>query len=252
MALANLRLVVRIARGYAGKGLSLEDLIAEGNIGLLRAVEGFDPEMGIRFCTYATYWVKQSIRCYLNKSGHVVRLPQYMGCLLANWRRAESQLRHQLGRDASQEEVRVHLGLTARQTQAVASGQKAVASGQSSFGGEDDEDSPTALLQDVRADTPGEHMEVADDLRVALGSLNRLETRKADVLRLRFGLSGEEPATLAEIGKRLGLTRERVRQIEQTALSEIRDRLQYKGPQSCSSRSSLLRRRKSSSPARSR
>jgi RNA polymerase primary sigma factor len=231
MVLANLRLVVRIARGFIGKGMSLEDLISEGNIGLLRAVEGFDPEMETRFSTYATFWVKQSIRRFLYISGHVVRLPLYVGCLLAKSRRAENQLRYELGREASSEEVKAYLGLTTSQTQAVVKGQKAINSGQSSWTG-DDEESPTALLPDVRADTPCEHLDVADDLRVALGSLNRLETRKAAVLRHRFGLSGEEPATLAEIGNRLGLTRERVRQIERTALSEIRDRMEYIGPRS--------------------
>jgi RNA polymerase primary sigma factor len=230
MTLANLRLVVRIARSYTGRGLTLEDLVAEGNVGLLRAVEGFDPELGPRFCTYATYWVKQSIRRLLSRTGHAVRLPYYMSSLLAKWRRVEDQLRDKLGREANQAEVIAHLGLSARQAGAVASSQKAIAVGQSSWvGGNDEEDSTTALLADTRSAAPFERLAAEDDLRKIRESLNGLGTRKATILRQRFGLSGEEPATLVEIGKRLGLTRERVRQIEQAALAEIRDRLEGYG-----------------------
>jgi RNA polymerase primary sigma factor len=228
MALANLRLVVRIARGYVSKGLTLEDLIAEGNVGLLRAVEGFDPEMGTRFSTYASYWVKQSIRNALNKSGHTVRLPQYMGSLLVRWRRAEAKFRDEFGREGSQEEVAAHLGLTARQTRGVAKGQKAIVGGQMS--GKDGEDALGTLVADGRAGNPDELLDTADALRAALGSLDRLGARQATILRLRFGLGDEEPTTLKEIGKRLGLTRERVRQIERDALAELRKRLENARP----------------------
>jgi RNA polymerase primary sigma factor len=233
MTLANLRLVVRIARRYGGKGLSLEDLIAEGNIGLLRAVEEFDPEMDIRFSTYATYWVKQSIRRVMNRSGHAIQLPQYMGILLSKWQRTEDQLSDELGREASKEEVRTHLGLSVRQNRAVAKAQKVIVAGQSSRAEVyDGAQASAAFLEDIRTAAPGEHLEVADNLRVALMSLSQLESRKAAVLRQHFGRGGEEPATLSEIGKRLGLTRERVRQIEQVALAEIRTRLKDAGQRS--------------------
>jgi len=121
--------------------------------------------------------------------------------------------------------VVARLGLTARQARAVAKGQKAIVSGHSpQEGGYGGQVVSAALLEDVRTAAPDEHLEVADDLLVALVSFKRLETRKADVLRQRFGLGGEEPATLTEIGKRLGLTRERIRQIEQSALAELRNR----------------------------
>src|SRR5262249_19045041 len=105
LARANLRLVVSIARGYAGKGLALEDLIAEGNMGLLRAVEGFDPSLGLRFSTYACYWIKQSIKRALINTGKTVRLPAYMVELLSKWRRASAKLQDQLGRPPTPEEV---------------------------------------------------------------------------------------------------------------------------------------------------
>jgi RNA polymerase primary sigma factor len=222
MVRANLRLVICIARQYVGKGVALEDLIEEGNLGLLRAVEGFDPEMNSRFSTYASYWVKQSIRVALNKSGHAVRLPQYMGTLLGKWWRAETQLRDELGRDASREEVTAHLGLTARQVRAVAKGQKAVTSGRAV--GVAGKERPAELLADLGAG-PTERLMTEDSVRAALDSLDKLGDREATILRLRFGLGGGEPATLQEVGEQLGLTRERVRQIEQTALADLRNRL---------------------------
>ena len=221
LARANLRLVVRIARQYAGRGLSLEDLIAEGNVGLLRAVEGYDPDAGTRFSTYAAFWVKQSIRVALNKSGHAVRLPQYMGTLMAKWRRTEAELRDRLGREPDREEVAARLGLSAKQARAVAKAQKAVASGQAIT----DEADQAELVADGRETAPGDGLAAAEELREILASLGELGEREATVLRMRFGLGGSEPATLQEVGVKLGLTRERVRQIERDSLALLRDRL---------------------------
>jgi RNA polymerase primary sigma factor len=223
MILANLRLVVRIARGYTGRGLSLEDLVAEGNIGLIRAVEGFVPEMDIRLSTYATYWVKQSIQRALSRSRHAIRLPHYMSSLLARWRGVENQFRDKLGREVQQEEVVAQLGLTARQVRAVISCRRVITAGRSSWvGGNNEEESLTSLLADTRSAAPDQRLATEDDLRKIRESLNWLGTRKAAILRQRFGLGGEQPTTLGEIGKRLGLTQERVRQIEEAALAEIR------------------------------
>jgi RNA polymerase primary sigma factor len=219
LARANLRLVVRIAREYAGRGLPLEDLISEGNIGLMRAVEGFNAHAGTRFSTYAAFWIKQSIRIALNKGGHAVRLPHYVCGLLVKWRRSESSLRNALGRDATREEIAADLGLTRRQLQAVLKAQKAMASVP---GGTDDADF-TEMLADARSTNPETALEKAESLQAAIASLGYLGEREAEILRLRFGLTGEEPATLRDVGERLGLTRERVRQIERDSLVSLRE-----------------------------
>ena len=224
MVRANLRLVVKIARAYSGQGLALEDLIAEGNVGLLRAVEGYDPNAGTRFSTYAAFWVKQSIRVALNRSGHAVRLPQYMGTLLAKWRRTVNELREVLRREPLHTEVAERLELSRLQARAVARALKASNSSRQAAGTTDEFDLAD-LIADGRAVAPEDRLSAADDMRVALGSLHHLGEREAAILRMRFGLDEDGPKTLKEIGHRLGLTRERVRQLEQDALAVLRSRL---------------------------
>jgi RNA polymerase primary sigma factor len=218
---ANLRLVVSIARGYAGRGLALEDLTAEGNMGLLRAAEGYDPDAGTRFSTYASYWIKQSIRRALSRDGNAVRLPSYMTTLVAKWHRAAADLRRDLDRGPSEEEIASRLGLRAKQTRAVRRALRALASGRQS----DDAESETPLdhVACDRNGCPSDELAGAEQLRKALGSLSGLTEREATILRMRFGLGGGEPATLKEVGDRLGYTRERVRQIERVALGKLRE-----------------------------
>ena len=221
LARANLRLVVSLARRYAGRGLALEDLIAEGNVGLLRAVEGYDADAGTRFSTYAAFWVRQSIRVALNKYSHAVRLPQYMGVLLPKWRRAEAALRVDLGREPTPAEVAARVGLKKGQARAVAKALKVVSTARA---GGDDAD-PTTVLEDDRGPAPDALLAASEDVRVAVGSLARLGEREAAVLRLRFGLDTGEPMTLEDVGRRFGLTRERARQIERAALATLREQL---------------------------
>ena len=225
MVRANLRLVVNIARGYTGKGLALQDLIEEGNLGLLRAVEGFDPNMNTRFSTYASYWIKQSIKRALVNTAKTIRIPAYMVELLAKWRRATSKLTDDLGRPPTHEEVAKELGLPKKKLniikKAIRVYNAAPQADQTGEGGWSIEE----MLSDERSKTPDNEMVETDDLKHVLILLEKMDKREATVLRMRFGLNDEEPKTLKEIGECLGLTRERVRQIESEALAKLSENL---------------------------
>jgi RNA polymerase primary sigma factor len=225
MVRANLRLVVRMARNYTGRGLPLEDLIAEGNLGLLRAVEGFDPDRQVRFSTYACCWIKQSIRRALVNTARTVRIPAYMVELLSKWRRAATRLQEELGRTATHEEVGRHLHLSKKKLNIVKEAIRACSPAPQA----DQSDSHWSLdkmVIDSHAKVPGTGTVEADDVRHVLGLLDSMDWREAAMLRMRFGLDGGDPRTLGEIGERFGVTRERVRQIVGQALGKLRARLQ--------------------------
>ena len=224
MVRANLRLVVNIARAYTGKGLPLQDLIEEGNLGVLRAVEGFDPEMDTRFSTYASYWIKQSIKRALVNSAKTIRIPAYMVELLSKWRRATAKLQDELNRTPTTEEVARELELPTKKLKIV---KKAIqlynSTPQSDHG--DGSWSLGEMIADDNIKDPENELIDSDNLAHVYEMLETMDPREATILRMRFGLDDSDPRTLKEIGETLGLTRERVRQIENEALGKLAKRL---------------------------
>ena len=220
MIQANLRLVVKIARDYVGRGMILEDLIGEGNLGLIRAAEEFQPRFGTRFSTYASYWIKQSIRHALINTTSTIRLPAHMVGLLTKWRRSERALCRVLGRTPSFNEVAAQLKLTDTQKFLLA---KALQARQlklestMAFG----TDWRNVLGSGGRDESPHALLEMDDEWEILRARLDCLDVRERMILVLRYGLEGEAPLTLKEIGRRLGVTREWVRKIEVRAVRKL-------------------------------
>jgi RNA polymerase primary sigma factor len=222
MIQANLRLVVKIARQFLGRGLQLEDLIGEGNLGLIRAAQDYDPGFGTRFSTYAAYWIKQSIRQALTNTTAIIRLPAHMVGLLGRWRRTERSLHRELGRDPTFSEIADSLQLTATQRELVTQALCTRHLVQEGCQGGD-----TSWTSDEACDphdAPDLECEAREERMSVLRRLDRLDERERIVVSLRFGLEGGRPLTLKEIGKRLGVTREWVRKIELRAVRKLDDR----------------------------
>lgn len=221
MIKANLRLVVKIAHDYEGFGLPLLDLISEGNIGLMKAVERFDPSKGGKLSTYGAWWIKQSIKRALANQSKTIRLPVHLVDKISKMRRVSMKLQEVFGREPTDEELAEELGISSSRVAMMRTAAIRPASLDAPIG-DDDSNTYAEVVQDENAETPYQELEDKAITGMLQQMVDRLEERESTILRYRFGLDGGSEKTLEEVGERFGVTRERIRQIQNLALNKLR------------------------------
>jgi len=221
MIKANLRLVVKIARDYEGIGLPLLDLISEGNIGLMKAVERFDPAKGGKLSTYGSWWIKQSIKRALANQSKTIRLPVHLVDKISRMRRAAMRLHEELGREPTDEELAEELDLSPARISLMRRASIRPASLDAPLG-DDDSNNFSDIVQDENATTPYQQLEEKTVTKMLREMITTLDEREETILRYRFGLDGGSERTLEEVGEKFGVTRERIRQIQNIALRKLR------------------------------